>query len=160
VITESFWKYHSVTSRTSISWSSAAGLAVTAVLLTGCGGSSNHSQQSADVHSAAPAASPSASARASTQSECEAQPDSSGDILVRVTTNGQPAVTQQVGGQWTWDATTRSCDTAVQSVLAKASSTTGDCTQVALTSANPGYKLTTSPAPPLKKVLATKGPAC
>ena len=98
--------------------------------------------------------------KATTQNQCEARPDSSGDILVRITTNGQPAVTQQMGGAWKWDTKTSSCDTAVDAVISTAPGNAGNCTQVAYAASNPGYKLIVSPAPPLKKVLVSKGPAC
>jgi hypothetical protein len=154
-----------VTSRTSISAWSVAGLVVTAAALAGCGGPSGTERPAATSSSAAPAA-PAAVAtttalpRATTRAQCEARPDSTGDILVRTTTNGQPAATQQLGGAWTWDTRTRTCTTAVRAVIATASPTTGNCTEVAYSSSNPGYKLTVSPAPPLKKVVAAKGPAC
>ena len=163
-----------MTSRISISlWSpslwSAAGLAVTAVVLSGCGGTSNTERPAAATSSARPAAGSAGPAatvtasplpRASTQSQCEARRDSSADILVRVTTNGQPAVTQQLGGAWIWDAKTRTCDTAVEAVISAAAANAGSCTEIAYAASNPGYKLTVSPAPPLKKVVASKGPAC
>ena len=125
---------------------------------SGAGGSGS----TAGVGSGAGAggANPSPLPRATTESQCEARPDSSGDILVRMTTNGQPAVTQQLGGAWKWDSKTSRCDTAVGAVMLTASGNAGNCTQVAYVSNNPGYKLNASPAPPLKKVLAAKGPAC
>jgi hypothetical protein len=139
-----------------------AGLAVTAAALAGCGGASSTDRPTAASTSAAPSATATAPAipRASTQARCEARPDSSGDILVRTTTNGQPAATQQLGGAWTWDAKTSTCNTAVDAVISTAARGTGNCTEVAYASSNPGYKLTVSPAPPLKKVVASKGPAC
>lgn len=151
MITERIWNHPPVTSRTSISLWSAAGLAVTAVALAGCGGSSNTDRPAAAVSSAT---------RATTQSQCQGRPDSSGDILVRMTTNGQPAATQQLGGAWSWDTKTNTCETAVDAVIATAPANAGNCTQVAYAASNPGYKLTVSPAPALKKVLASKGPAC
>ena len=175
MITERIWNHPPVTSRTSISLWSAAGLAVTAVALAGCGGSSHTDRPAAAVSSAtrataagsgagasagAGAASASPLPRATTQSQCQARPDSSGDILVRMTTNGQPAATQQMGGAWSWDTKTRTCDTAVDAVIATASAGAGNCTQVAYSASNPGYKLNVTPAPALKKVLASKGPAC
>jgi hypothetical protein len=171
VITERIWNHPPVTSRTSISLWSAAGLAVTALALAGCGGSSNTDRPAAAVSSATRAAGAGASAgagaasasplpRATTQSQCQGRPDSSGDILVRMTTNGQPAATQQLGGAWSWDTKTSTCETAVDAVIATASASAGNCTQVAYSASNPGYKLTVSPAPALKKVLASKGPAC
>ena len=132
---------------------------VTAAALAGCGGSSGTERPAATSSSAAPATT-STLPRATTQAQCEARPDSTGDILVRTTTNGQPAATQQLGGAWTWDTRTRSCTTAVRAVIATASPASGNCTEVAYSSSNPGYKLTVSPAPPLKKVVAAKGPAC
>jgi hypothetical protein len=177
VITERIWNHPPVTSRTSISLWSAAGLAVTAVALAGCGGSSNTDRPAAAVSSAtrataagaatgagastgAGAASASPLPRATTQSQCQGRPDSSGDILVRMTTNGQPAATQQLGGAWSWDTKTSTCETPVDAVIATASAGAGNCTQVAYAASNPGYKLTVSPAPALKNVLASKGPAC
>jgi hypothetical protein len=117
VITERIWNHPPVTARTSISLWSAAGLAVTAVALAGCGSSSTTDRPAAAVSSAT--ASP--LARASTQSQC---------------------------------------GTAIDAVIATASASAGNCTQVAYSASNPGYKLTVSPAPALKKVLASKGPAC
>ena len=151
MITERIWNHPPVTSRTSISLWSAAGLAVTAVALAGCGGSSNTDRPAAAVSSAT---------RATTQRQCQDRPDSSGDILVRMTTNGQPAATQQLGGAWSWDTKTSTCETAVDAVIATAPANAGNCTQVAYAASNPGYKLTVSPAPALKKVLTSKGPAC
>ncbi|HEY2278077.1 MAG TPA: hypothetical protein VGI00_06960 [Streptosporangiaceae bacterium] len=161
-----------MTSRTSISLWSAAGLAVTAVALAGCAGSSNTDRPAAAVSSApratagsgtgagAGAGSASPLPRATTQGQCQGRPDSSGDILVRITTNGQPAATQQLGGAWSWDTKTSTCQTAVDAVIAAASASAGNCTQVAYSASNLGYKLNVSPAPALKKVLASKGPAC
>jgi hypothetical protein len=177
VITERIWNHPPVTSRASISLWSAAGLAVTAVALAGCGGSSNTDRPAAAVSSAprataagsgagaatgaaAGAGSASPLPRATTQSQCQGRPDSSGDILVRITTNGQPAATQQMGGAWSWNTKTSTCQTAVDAVIATASASAGNCTQVAYSASNPGYKLTVTPAPALKKVLASKGPAC
>jgi hypothetical protein len=77
-----------------------------------------------------------------------------------MTTNGQPAVTQQLGGEWSWDSKTSTCETPVEAVISTASANAGSCTEVAYAASNPGYKLTVSPAPPLKKVVASKGPAC
>ncbi|HEY2520325.1 MAG TPA: hypothetical protein VGJ19_09460 [Streptosporangiaceae bacterium] len=99
-------------------------------------------------------------AAASTKAECEGRPDASGDILVRMTTNGQPAVTQQLGGAWTWNTRTHRCDTPVQAVLSTASGNAGSCTQVAYVATNPGYRMSVAPAPPLRKIVATKGRAC
>jgi hypothetical protein len=131
--------------------------AALAAVLAGCGGTANTDRPAAAT-AQEPAASP--LAPATTQSACEARPDASGDILVRMTTNGQPAVTQQLGGAWTWNTRAHSCDAPVQAVISTASGNAGNCTQVAYAASNPGYRLTVSPAPPLKKVVAAKGPAC
>jgi hypothetical protein len=133
---------------------------VTAAALAGCGGTSSTDRPAAASSPATPSATATASPRATTRAQCEARPDTSGDILVRTTTNGQPAATQQLGGAWAWDAKTSTCNTAVDAVIATASATAGNCTEVAYASSNPGYKLTVSPAPPLKKVVASRGPAC
>ena len=133
----------------------AAVLAAAAVL-AGCGGAPNRSQTTTVDRPP----SPTPSATASTRAECEGRSDASGDILVRTTTNGQPAVTQQFGGAWTWNTRTHRCDTPVQAVLSTASGNAGSCTQVAYVASNPGYRLAASPAPPLKKVVAAKGRAC
>ena len=127
-----------------------------AAVLTGCGGPSGPSRTT----TADRPPSPTPSAAASTRAECEGRPDASGDILVRVTTNGQPAVTQQLGGAWTWNTRTHRCDTPVQAVLSTASGNAGSCTQVAYVATNPGYRMSAAPAPPLRKIVATKGRAC
>jgi hypothetical protein len=133
----------------------AAGLAAG---LAGCGAAPPTEQSSVVNRPPSPTASP--TPVATTQSECEQRPDASGDILVRITTNGQPAVTQQMGGAWTWNTRTHACETPVQAVISTASGNAGNCTQVAYVASNPGYQLTVTPAPPLKKVTAAKGPAC
>jgi hypothetical protein len=143
-----------VTLRTSIPFGAA--VLATAAVLTGCGGASSPSRTTV----AGRPPSPTPSAVASTKAECESRPDASGDILVRMTTNGQPAVTQQLGGAWSWNTRTHRCDTPVQAVLSTASGNAGSCTQVAYVASNPGYRMSVSPAPPLKKILAAKGPAC
>lgn len=152
----------------SLRW--GAGLAVACAALTacaalaGCGGTPHTDRPAAAARPATPAASPlsplSPLPRPSTQGQCAARPDASGDILVRITTNGQPAVTQQLGGAWTWNSRTHACDTPVQAVISTAPANAGDCTQVAYAASNPGYRLSVSPAPPLRKVVAAKGPAC
>ena len=154
MITESICNHPAVSMRTSIP-AGAAALAAAAVL-AGCGGASNPGRAT----TADRPPSPTPSAAASTKAECEGRPDASGDILVRMTTNGQPAVTQQLGGAWTWNARSHRCDTPVQAVLSTASGNAGSCTQVAYAASNPGYRLTVAPAPPLKKILGAKGPAC
>ena len=130
----------------------------TAVVLAGCGGPA-HVTRSTTVDRP-PSPTPSPQTAATTKAQCEGRPDASGDILVRMTTNGQPAVTQQLGGAWTWNTRTRRCDTPVEAVISTASGNAGNCTQVSYATSNPGYRLTAAPAPPLKKIVAAKGPAC
>jgi hypothetical protein len=154
VITESICDHPGVSMRTSIPL--GAILLAAAAAAVGCGSPSNPARTSTVDRPP----SPTPSAAASTKAECESKPDASGDILVRMTTNGQPAVTQQLGGAWTWNTRTHRCDTPVQAVLSTASGNAGSCTQVAYVASNPGYRLTTAPAPPLKKILGAKGPAC
>ena len=158
MITEGICDHPAVSLRTSIppAVSALAGILATAAVLTGCGSPSGPGR-TATVDRPP---SPTPSAAASTRAECEDRPDASGDILVRMTTNGQPAVTQQLGGAWTWNTRSHRCDTPVQAVLSTASGNAGSCTQVAYAASNPGYRLTVAPAPPLKKILGAKGPAC
>ena len=101
-----------------------------------------------------------AASAAITKSQCEARPDRSGDLLVRVITNGQPAVTQQFGGAWAWDRATGTCDSAVQMIISAAPAAARSCSQVARAADNRGYQLSAVPAPALKKVIASKGRAC
>lgn len=157
MITEGICDHPAVSLRTSIppTVSALAGI-LAATVMTGCGGPSNPGRTTTVDRPP----SPTPSAAASTKAECENRADASGDILVRMTTNGQPAVTQQLGGAWTWNTRSHRCDTPVQAVLSTASGNAGSCTQVAYAASNPGYRLTVAPAPPLKKILGAKGPAC
>ena len=144
-----------MTSRASISLWSAPGLAVTALALAAAAARRTptrpaarqvgHGVAAGAGHHAEPVPGPAGFVR---------------DILVRMTTNGQPATTQQLGGAWSWDTKTSTCETPVDAVIATAPANAGNCTQVAYAASNPGYKLTVSPAPALKKVLASKGQAC
>jgi hypothetical protein len=133
------------------------------LLLLGCGSNAPAPARPAAAITASPAASGPAAPAASTKSTCEARPDRSGDLLVRVITNGQPAVTQQLGGAWAWDRATGTCDTAVQMIISAAPAAAAaarSCSQVARAADNRGYQLSAVPAPPLKKVIAWKGRAC
>jgi len=133
------------------------------LLLLGCSSNTPAPARPAAAVTAFPAASgPAAPAppAAITKSRCEARPDRSGDLLVRVITNGQPAVTQQLGGAWAWDRATGTCDTAVQMIISAAPAAARSCSQVARAADNRGYQLSAVPAPPLKKVIAWRGRAC
>lgn len=92
--------------------------------------------------------------------KCRARKPSSGDIIVRMITPGQQPVAQRLGGEWLWNNTTKTCQSSLEFMISTAPPGTGFCTQVALASSNPGYKVDATPAPPLKKVLGSKGGAC
>jgi hypothetical protein len=130
------------------------------LLLLGCSSNAPAPARPAAAVAASPAASGPAAPAAVTKSQCEARPDRSGDLLVRVITNGQPAVTQQLGGAWAWDRATGTCDTAVQMIISAAPAAARSCSQVARAADNRGYQLSAVPAPALKKVIAWKGRAC
>lgn len=133
------------------------------LLLLGCSSNAPAPARPAAAVTASPAASgpvAQAASMAITKSQCEARPDRSGDLLVRVITNGQPAVTQQFGGAWAWDRATGTCDSAVQMIISAAPAAARSCSQVARAADNRGYQLSAVPAPALKKVIASKGRAC
>ena len=133
------------------------------LLLLGCSSNAPAPARPAGAVTASPAASGPAAQVAQvaiTKSQCEARPDRSGDLLVRVITNGQPAVTQQFGGAWAWDRATGTCDSAVQMIISAAPAAARSCSQVARAADNRGYQLSAIPAPALKKVIASKGRAC
>ena len=95
---------------------------------------------------------------ASAERKCEARGFASGDLLVRMITPGQPAITQELGGEWIWNSTTKTCDTSVQMMIFTAPTTPGDCTQVGYVADNPGYNQNATPAPPLDEITASKRP--
>ena len=136
------------------------------LLLLGCSSNAPAPARPAAAVTASPAASGPAAqvaqvaSAAITKSQCEARPDRSGDLLVRVITNGQAAVTQQFGGAWAWDRATGTCDSAVQMIISAAPAAARSCSQVARAADNRGYQLSAVPAPALKKVIASKGRAC
>ena len=135
------------------------------LLLLGCSSNAPAPARPAAAVTASPAPGPAAqvaqvASAAITKSQCEARPDRSGDLLVRVITNGQAAVTQQFGGTWAWDRATGTCDSAVQVIISAAPAAARSCSQVARAADNRGYQLSAVPAPALKKVIASKGRAC
>lgn len=140
-----------------------AGASLGGLLLLGCSSNAPAAARPAVAVTASPVASRSAAPAAPaaiTKSQCEERPDRSGDLLVRVITNGQPAVTQRLGGAWAWDRATGTCDTAVQMIISAAPAAARSCSQVARAADNRGYQLSAVPAPALKKVIAWKGRAC
>jgi hypothetical protein len=153
-------------------WISAVGLLV---LIGIIGSLTRHPAKRAAAAAASPGVHPSAahtttSATAPTKtpaakagsaaSKCGARQPSSGDIFVRMISPGQQPAAQRLGGEWVWNNTTNTCDTSVQMMIATAPKGAGFCTQVALASDNPGYNADASPAPPLKKVVASTGGSC
>ena len=133
------------------------------LLLLGCSSNAPAPARPVAAVTASPAASGPVAQVASaaiTKSQCEARPDRSGDLLVRVITNGQPAVTQQFGGAWAWDRAAGTCDSAVQMIISAAPAAARSCSQVARAADNRGYQLSAVPAPALKKVIASKGRDC
>lgn len=137
----------------------AGGLTVAACSQTGTTAAPASSAPSSSPAAKA-AATPKAHATADAADSCDARPNASGDIFVRMITPGQAPVAQQLGGEWRWDYTTSTCDTSVQMMIATAPTGPGSCTQVGYASSNPGYNPDATPAPPLKKVVASAGPAC
>lgn len=96
----------------------------------------------------------------STANACYARKAASGDIFVWMITSGQAPVAQELGGEWEWDHTTNKCLTSVEMIISTAPTVPGACTQVAYAADNPGYNVDGTPASPLKKVIASVGPAC
>lgn len=93
-------------------------------------------------------------------SDDDARGFASGDIFVRMITPGQAPIAQELGGDWTWNSTTKTCDTSVQMIISATPTILGTCTQVGYVADNPGYDANATTAPPLNKIIASKGPAC
>ena len=70
-------------------------------------------------------------------SDDDARGFASGDIFVRMITPGQAPIAQELGGDWTWNSTTKTCDTSVQMIISAAPP-----------SSAPAPKLATSPTIP------------
>jgi hypothetical protein len=137
-------------------------LAALGVLLVVCvmGCQTSHPAKKASAPATTPATSSTRTSTAAAESKCRARKPSSGDIIVRMITPGQQAVAQRLGGQWLWNHTTQTCQTSTRLVISAASGGAGFCTQVALAASNPAYNADATPAPPLKKVIASKGGSC
>lgn len=110
--------------------------------------------------SAVPAATHSAKPKTDSSAACSKKKPAYGDLLVRDAIPGTPALTSDIGGQWSWDSTTGKCLDAVAYTIATAGQADGECTTIALAKSNPGYDTSASPAPKLKKVIAKAGPGC
>ena len=91
---------------------------------------------------------------------CYAKPRNHPDILVREKDPTLPYTAQQLGGNFTYNYRTNTCQDGITFVLSGVSDQPGYCVQVAEASDNPGYNPDASPAPRLKKVVASKGSAC
>jgi hypothetical protein len=91
---------------------------------------------------------------------CYARPPDSGDIYVWYVVPGLPDSAQELGGEWTWNHATNSCQTSVQIVIATAPQGPGYCTAVGYVSDNPGYDADATPAKRLENVTDESGAAC
>jgi hypothetical protein len=129
------------------------------LLLGGCagGGSAGGASPSSSVR---PTASASSRSISDAENSCDKRGFASGDIYVRMITPGLSPQAQELGGEWTWNATLQKCETSVQMTISTAPLTTGNCTQVGYVADNPGYDPNATPAAPLKSVAAQAGPAC
>ena len=91
---------------------------------------------------------------------CDAKPSNYPDILVREKDPTRPYAAQQLGGNYAYNYRTNKCEDGVTYALSTVADLPGYCVQVAEASDNPGYNPDASPAPRLKKVVASKGSAC
>jgi hypothetical protein len=73
---------------------------------------------------------------------------------------GTQWIAQQLGGEWTWNATLHKCLTSVQMTIATAPWSSGNCTQVGYVAQNPGYDPNATVAAPLTHIAKQAGPAC
>jgi hypothetical protein len=143
---------------------------VSALLATGCAtgqGTASSAQPTATSSPSQPlTASPAKTqqrkpqVRENAADACYARKNAFGDIFVQMITPGQAPIAQELGGEWTWNSATDKCLTSVQMIISTAPRLPGNCTQVAYAADNPGYNPDRTPAAPLKKVIASAGPAC
>ena len=77
------------------------------------------------------------------------------DYLVRTTQPGMPASAQEIG-----NVDLAHCMPTIQDFAKTAGTASGECTQIALASDNPGYDVNASPTPTLRKVITDTGPGC
>ncbi len=89
---------------------------------------------------------------------CFARPQSQGDIILREKDPTLPYErAQQLGGGFAYNHRSNQCQSSAEFFLDGILDQPGFCAQVALAGDNPGYNLEARPAPPLKKVIASKG---
>jgi hypothetical protein len=145
--------------RLRIAWLLAGSALAGTLLVSGCT-SSGPAGGGAPSSSAVTTSSASSRAVSAAENACDSRPDASGDMYVRIIAPGVPPQAQELGGEWRWDSATGKCLTSVQLMIATAPMSSGDCTQVGYVADNPGYDVNAVSAPPLKHVVAQKGPAC
>jgi hypothetical protein len=124
-------------------------------LLAGCGGSS---ATVGDTALPTPTDDGSTAAANPAVAACFAKnrPDQP-DILVREKDPRLTYTAQQLGGGYVYNYSSNECQDSVAFTLATVSDDPGYCVQIALASDNPGYDANAEPAPPLRKVIASKG---
>jgi hypothetical protein len=124
------------------------------VTLTACSSLTSSSVPS----SPAPAATPAAATREAAASPAPSRScalKTTFDYIVRDAEPGLPALAQVIG-----NVDLANCTPTLQDFAQTAGQAQGECTSIALASANPGYNVNASPAPPLRKVLMRAGPGC
>jgi len=77
------------------------------------------------------------------------------NYIERVVWPPQPATAQEIG-----NIDLGNCTPTLQDFTETAGTAQGECTSIALASANPGYNVNASPAPRLHRVLMRAGPGC
>jgi hypothetical protein len=140
-------------------------VAATCLLLAACGGASSTKSVGGNLpasprsHLTPPAASsPAGDSPAVAACFAKNKPDQP-DILVREKDPTLPYVAQQLGGGYAYNHALNQCQTSVAFTLATVADKPGYCVQIAMAASNPGYNVEAKPAPPLKKIIASKG-AC
>jgi hypothetical protein len=88
---------------------------------------------------------------------CFARPRTQGDIIVREKDPTLPYYASQLGGGFAFNHRSNQCQNSVEFNLDAVPDQPGSCAQIASASDNPGYNPDDRPAPPLKKVFASKG---
>jgi hypothetical protein len=77
------------------------------------------------------------------------------DVIVWMRIPGSPNAAELHGNYFQ-----RTCQTTFEWVKETSGTDTGDCTEAAWASDNPGYNVDATPAPRLKKVQVSVGPGC
>lgn len=88
---------------------------------------------------------------------CFARPAIRGDIILRKKVPKLPYAAQLLGGGYVYNQRSNQCQSSVEYSLDTVSDQPGFCVEIALDSDNPGYSTDARPAPPLKKIIASKG---